>query len=44
MARKPKATKLRPIPKTVLQLPELDQVKSAVLNSLSSADTQRGYR
>jgi len=31
-------------PKTVLRLPDLDQAKSAVLNSLSSADAQRGYR
>ena len=31
-------------PKTVLRLPDLDQAKSAVLNSLSSVDAQRGYR
>jgi hypothetical protein len=31
-------------PKAVLRLPDLDQAKSAVLNSLSSADAQRGYR
>ena len=31
-------------PKTVLHLPELDQAKSAVLNSLNSAEAQRGYR
>jgi len=31
-------------PKTVLRLPDLDQAKSAVLNSLSSRDAQRGYR
>ena len=30
--------------KTVLGLPDLDQAKSAVLNSLSSVDAQRGYR
>ncbi|MEO8663787.1 MAG: hypothetical protein ABI693_35355, partial [Bryobacteraceae bacterium] len=30
--------------KTVLKLPDLDQAKSAVLNSLSSKDAQRGYR
>ena len=29
---------------TVLRLPDLDQAKSAVLNRLSSADAQRGYR
>jgi hypothetical protein len=34
----------RRTPKTVLHLPELDQAKSAVLNSLSSAEAQRGYR
>ena len=34
----------RRTPKTVLRLPELDQAKSAVLNSLSSAEAQRGYR
>jgi hypothetical protein len=31
-------------PKTVPRLPDLDQAKSAVLNSLSSIDAQRGYR
>src|SRR5258708_15600708 len=31
-------------PKMVLRLPDLDQAKSAVLNSLSSRDAQRGYR
>ena len=31
-------------PKTVLGLPDLDQAKSTVLNSLTSADAQRGYR
>lgn len=35
--------KLR-VPKTVLRLPDLDQAKSAVLTSLNSIDTQRGYR
>src|SRR5262245_6684943 len=34
----------RRVPKTVLRLPDLDQAKSAVLNSLSSVDAQRGYR
>jgi hypothetical protein len=32
------------VPKTVLRLPDLDQAKSAILNSLSSKDAQRGYR
>jgi site-specific recombinase XerD len=31
-------------PKAVLRLPDLDQAKSTVLNSLTSADAQRGYR
>src|SRR6266849_1264727 len=44
MARKHNATKRRNIPKAVLKLPDLDQAKSAVLNSLSSPDAQRGYR
>lgn len=34
----------RPAPKAILRLPDLDQAKSAVLNSLSSQDVQRGYR
>jgi len=34
----------RRAPKTVLRLPDLDQAKSAVLNSLDSTDAQRGYR
>ena len=36
--------KRRAPPKTVLRLPDLDQAKSAVLNSLTSIDAQRGYR
>src|SRR6188472_2047388 len=36
--------KRRTAPKTVLRLPDLDQANSAVLNSLTSADAQRGYR
>jgi hypothetical protein len=32
----------RRVPKTVLRLPDLNQGKSAVLNSLSSIDAQRG--
>ncbi|HWC15706.1 MAG TPA: hypothetical protein VG498_01770, partial [Terriglobales bacterium] len=36
--------KRRAAPKTVLRLPDLDQAKSAVLNSLTSIDAQRGYR
>ena len=44
MAHKRSPKKRRPAPKTVLRLPDLDQAKSAVLNSLSSGDAQRGYR
>ncbi len=43
MAKKKSANRGR-TPKTVLRLPDLDQAKSAVLNSLSSTDAQRGYR
>lgn len=31
-------------PKTVLRLPDLEQARTAVMNSLSNADAQRGYR
>lgn len=31
-------------PKQSLNLPDLDQAKSAVLNSLPSKESQRGYR
>src|SRR4029077_7444248 len=44
MANKRSPKKRRPAPKTVLRLPDLDQAKSAVLNSLSSHGAQRGYR
>ena len=44
MARKPISKRTRPRPKAVLRLPDLDQAKSAVLNSLTSTDAQRGYR
>ena len=36
--------KRRAPPKAVLRLPDLDQAESAVLNSLTSAEAQRGYR
>jgi site-specific recombinase XerD len=39
-----RSKRTRPKPKAVLRLPDLDQAKSAVLNSLTSADAQRGYR
>lgn len=44
MSRKPASKRTRSKPKTVLRLPDLDQAKSAALNSLTSADAQRGYR
>lgn len=44
MSRKSTSKRTRPKPKAVLRLPDLDQAKSAVLNSLTSADVQRGYR
>jgi hypothetical protein len=44
MARKHSARQVRPTPKAVLRPTDLDQAKSAVLNSLSSDDAQRGYR
>jgi TPR repeat protein len=44
MANKRSPKKRRPVPKTVLRLPDLDQAKAAVLNSLSSRDAQRGYQ
>src|ERR1700693_2267304 len=44
MAKKRSPKNGGPAPKTVLRLPDLYQAKSAVLNSLSSQDAQRGYR
>src|ERR1700756_2407308 len=44
MSRKPTPKRTRRKPKAVLRLPDLDQAKAAVLNSLTSADAQRGYR
>jgi hypothetical protein len=44
MANKRSPKKRRLAPKTILRLPDLDQAKSAVLNSLSSRDAHRGYR
>ena len=43
MAKKQSRIVKRRVPKTVLRLPHLDQAKSAVSNSLSSIDAQRGY-
>ena len=44
MSRKATSKRTRPKPKAVLKLPDLHQAKFAVLNSLTSADVQRGYR
>ena len=44
MSRKTPRKRTHPKPKAVLRLPDLDQAKSAVLNSLTFADAQRGYR
>jgi|SRR5579864_3068923 len=44
MSRKPTSKRTRPKAKAVLRLPDWDQAKAAVLNSLTSADAQRGYR
>src|SRR5881296_4137707 len=41
--RKPKSRKIRR-PKTRLGLPDLDQSKAAVIGSLRSPESQRGYR
>ena len=43
MAKQQSLKRVRRAPKTLLRLPDLDQAKSAVLNSLSSVDAQRGY-
>src|SRR5712692_4745269 len=42
MARRKKTTK-RPKPKTILRLPDLEQSKNAVLNSLAAASSQESY-
>jgi hypothetical protein len=44
MKRTSATKKKRSIGKTVLRLPDLEVAKSAVLNSLSCPDAQRGYR
>lgn len=38
MSRKPASKRTRPKPKAVLRLPDLDEAKSAVLNSLNQYD------
>ena len=44
MKRKQNSKLKRSGPKSVLRLPDLEYAKSAVLNSLSCPDAQRGYR
>src|SRR5580693_6662846 len=44
MKRTPHHRGKRSHPKTILRLPDLDIAKAAVINSLSCADAQRGYR
>jgi hypothetical protein len=44
MKQKPRSRVNRKKAKTVLRLPDLEHAKTAVLNSLTSADAQRGYR
>ena len=44
MVKKQSRKGKRNVPKAVLRLPDLDQARSAVLNSRSSVDAQRGYR
>ena len=43
MKTKPHSRKKRTTTKSVLRLPDLEHAKAAVLNSLTSADAQRGY-
>jgi hypothetical protein len=42
--KQPRSRVNRKKAKTVLRLPDLEHAKAAVLNSLTSADAQRGYR
>ena len=44
MKTKPTRKDKRRVPKSILRLPDLEVAKSAVLNSLSCPDAQRGYR
>lgn len=37
-------TRSKATPRTILRLPDLEVAKSAVLNSFSCPDAQRGYR
>ena len=44
MSSKPTSKRTRRKPKALLRLPDLDQAKSAVLSSLTSANAQPRYR
>src|SRR5205823_7178687 len=44
MKRKSPPRRKRTTTKSVLRLPDLEHAKTAVLNSLTSPDAQRGYR
>ena len=44
MKQKPSSRRRRSSAKSVLQLPDLEHARAAVLNSLNSADAKRGYR
>src|SRR5437660_4579704 len=44
MKRKPYSRRKRTTTKSVLRLPDLEHAKAAVLNNLTSLDSQRGYR
>jgi len=44
MKQKPSSRRRRNITKSILRLPDLEHAKTAVLNSLTSQDAQRGYR
>jgi hypothetical protein len=44
MKRTPHKRTKRTTTKSVLRLPDLEHAKTAVLNSLTSQDAQRGYR
>jgi len=44
MKHKPRNKRKLSTPKSILRLPDLEAAKSAVLNSLSCPDAQRGYR
>src|SRR5229473_1545640 len=44
MKHKPRSKRKVSTPKSILRLPDLEAAKSAVLNSLSCPDAQRGYR